>query len=571
MGCALIVDAHRVPAGWKRRFQAAAPRYVKLTRLPPTAAAVALSSLAMLLVASAAVVFSPRGTSVSTPDVAVSEGAPVASYHPLVLLGTLAFAATSAVCLGIAAFAKRIDRRSSVVWLVANATAAVLVAGTFGSVALAIVATLIAAGAFAIASKLRRPIPLSVVAAIFAAPYVAVALVAFAGLLGAADGDALGQARQAVDGTRVETLLEIIAAGATSVLVVTGFAVGVDKRHRRWAAPWVGRRLAGSTVIVIVIVKCGWLVARYAGTASNFFGDEVYWRVRAPITWAHAVLIAGLIVAVVVRSERRPVDPSGRQHAVLAASLVLFVPPALVTVASSTLSLPVPFGGAWVVSSVSWWIDHFEIVNLLSVIVVVGATVMLYAAGIARGAGAIFIAVFGGWTLPALIGIWWTTVDPTIPTFWAVPQQVDAALTVLVVGLTLLRASGRLPVRWSVSDSAVIRLLVVPTVLISAANLVPKVFDAVLFGPLLALSIVLPLVWYAPPVAADPDRQTALVLGRIGIALALATIYWLTLVRPNGVDGLHVTQTLATLYLVVPLTAVLCLRTGASSTRQASR
>ena len=346
------------------------------------------------------------------------------------------------------------------------------------------------------------------------------------------------------------------AAIGLSMLAVFALASAVEEQRER-SERLLTWRVTTSAVVVAAVLKLLLLLALYFHLTGGFLGGEASWRPRLdqPLSWAHAAIVAGVIVAIAVLSTRRPVESGGftPRLAVLALCLGVMQVTALLTlVLVLVVDVVSPSSStARLFAIPNWAIDHVEMVQLVAVVVLLCSAVVTVAVRRRLTSGTYLWLVGGIWLVPPLIGIAFAS-DSTL-TAWAAPGQVETVVTVAVLAMVLARRPAAPP-------RALMGLVVVPLVVLHLGSLWPDTWTQGLTQVAVVGAVVIALWLNPPPVYADRRRneRTRGLLLAGNLTILLLYVYLFNDVTLTG--GLGSTGTIALLWLGVPITAVLTAR-----------
>ncbi|MFC0678145.1 hypothetical protein ACFFGH_09865 [Lysobacter korlensis] len=352
--------------------------------------------------------------------------------------------------------------------------------------------------------------------------------------------------------------LTLMGSGLTLALALYGLVRAAESRSDR-VTTLRGRRDGSLRVAWVVLGVVALLYAvRFVWLSGFFAGDAMIWRWAGPETWPHALLVAGVLVAVVVRSEAAPVRPRGRISVFLV----------LITAVSLGVSVASVWGGLVVLVDLVFPGGFGTIDGVLAVLgtpvvlpAVAGALVFVVLPACRHSMGRMVSLVAVVHLLPLAISEPW---DPSLSSplleRWFAPATMVLAASVLIVAALLviktLRPGSAIPI------PALIRLLVLPFVAVHALVLLPAALELELAPVVAAVGAVLALLVFRRPVAADRWAQSGNVLGATTAAVFTLTVFAFSLADPEFVSQ---TDPVAILWLVVPLAAALCLSRRAPS------
>ncbi|MFK5634066.1 hypothetical protein [Ornithinimicrobium sp. LYQ103] len=362
--------------------------------------------------------------------------------------------------------------------------------------------------------------------------------------------------------------LAVSSALALSLLAIFAAATALEE-HRERTETLLTWRIGTRAVVLAACAKVVLLLALYRHLTGGFLGGEDYWqhRLDQPLSWLHAVLVAGLVTTVALVSRYRPLEGGRFATRMLVLTMLLGVMHvvALMTVVLATavgvigpLADPAPlFGPA------DWLIDHVVVLQLAGVMVLLAAAIWSLRGRRPLTTGVYLWLVAGVWLGPALAGIEFTDADD--PAAWAAPGQVDTVLTLTALVIVLLPAARR------VSRRALMVLLVVPVVVLHIGMFWPDGWTRPTLQLVVVAAAAASLWLNPPPVYADRRRNERVRALLVARTVSILVLYLYLFTDPALDDQVSTTTTLAWLWLGVPLAAVLTARVGASGTRRRSQ
>jgi hypothetical protein len=363
--------------------------------------------------------------------------------------------------------------------------------------------------------------------------------------------------------------LRALQLGTESALVVAAIgALGVvsalQARHER-AAHLIEGRASVAILVTVLAVKLMLLAALYLHLTGDWLGGEPYWRPRLnqPLSWLHAALVAALILSVVARSWRRPLEARGfrSRAAVIAASSALgYLVGTIVSVlATAATALDPMADAALLFVAAGAMIDSLDVLQLGLAVGILVSAVFWTLRRRPWSTGWYLWLLSGAWLLPPLLGI--ALPDQPI-TFWATPGQVDTIITLGVAGYAILLAA-RAELRSHAT--LLVRLLLIPFLVINGARLFPDSWTQGLLGLGVVASAVVSFVLDGPRVSADPRTNQRTVTALVASQLALITTF-VYLVPDAALSGqLDTAAEGAWLWLALPVAGVLAARARPSS------
>ena len=532
----------------RRRRQ---PHPIRLVGLSQTVRGVAIVGVAALVVVSVLVALYVDGPARKLP-VVLPQGQNL-TYHPMVVIVVLVSGGVGMVALGLHALRSTLwPRLVESVAVLVGAGLALLPATILGrghGLVVSIVGVLVTLVALVLGA-VSRPWGTPVVVAALALPYVAaVGIVVWA--LWSPRGQAAHVTRLATFEVRVSQQCAI--AAATVVLVGVFSALTGKVEH---VAPLMARPIPLTALALLVTVKVAYLAARYSGTAGNRFGDAVWWNRGTPASWVHATTVAAVIGAVAVYSARAPLEDGDRQAGFVAigATVVSWV---AWTLALCTLQLflasYLPDRAPGLDAVLNRIVNYgFTVQLVVFALVAVGAAALL-ARRKRLSVGVVLVGFAVVWQLPPLVARVAEEHRFRVPAFLSLPEQVDTALTLFVAAALVVSLWRPVP------RNVLLRLLVVPFVLTLSISLVPAGWSTVWWRWLLVLGVLIPVLVTGPQTAADPQRQTRVVLWVVSSRLLLIVAYYLTLaVSVLVASQMGVVSTFAWLWVAIPVAGVLC-------------
>jgi len=515
-------------------------RPVRLSRMDPAPRITTIAGLGAVAVLSVLVVTGWRGREAVTPVL----GNP---YWPLLLPVTILSAGLVTALLAMAAVASTPLRR-----LALGAVSALLALWAMDSLpdwpfrlSLVLLGLGMVIAAF---STPRLPLPHPVRLVLATLPFAGAAIASTA--QGGIQADLA-----ALRALQVGTVAALVVAAIGTLGVVSA----LQARHERAAHLIEGR--ASVTVLGLVLaLKLALLAGLYLRLTGDLLGGEPYWRPRLnqPLSWLHAGVVAALILSVVARSWRRPLEGRGFRPlaAVIAAGSALgyLVGTIVGVLATAATALNPTADPAWLFAVAGSLIDSLDLIQLaLAAVIVVSAAIWTLRRR-PWSTGWYLWLLAGVWLLPPLLGI--ALPDQPV-TFWATPGQVDTLITVGVAGYAILAATrGELRSR----ATLMARLLVIPFLVINGARLIPASWTQGLLGLGVVASAVVALALDAPRVSADPRRHQRTVTALVASQLALITTF-VYLVADAALSGqLDTAAEGAWLWLAIPVAGVLAAR-----------
>jgi hypothetical protein len=354
---------------------------------------------------------------------------------------------------------------------------------------------------------------------------------------------------------RAIALTPLAAIGA-GVLAIASVAEDLESRHAV-ASRWTGRPRSQLVVTVVLLLKLALIAVLYAKVGRDFLGGLKVWSLRndAPLSWAHALLVAVAIYALATVTEKRPLYDTGRRSSTAA-----------ILVTSTINSAGAPFVMAFpsLALPVMWVADHVTLLQIIAIAAIAVAACLQILRQRRLTAGTALLLLAALWLLPPLAGILVARPDNHIPTFWATPIQVDVVLT-SIIALRLL-----MPRRWRTSTRVQLRVILIPAVLIYSEIFFPEAWDHQLAKCFLVVAVVWLLTARAPLVSADPRRQTRVLCMLLGTQLAILVVYYLAFTSPNFQRYMSASVFVGWLWFAVPFAGNLTARITGSETHSYS-
>lgn len=309
--------------------------------------------------------------------------------------------------------------------------------------------------------------------------------------------------------------------------------------------------VVGVVVAVVILTVLRLTVAREVFPAP----DPELWAPfgETPLSWAHAVVIAALIVGFGASSVRRPLRRSHERgitaglavagNAGLVLAVLVIVLGMFVAAATGSTFLPdIP----------PMAIAALKFAGVLAILLV--AALPRYRRTAARALAVITGAYLVPLTLHGLLVQAGVALPSWLAGFPASPLQVTLPLIAVAVLAVIIP-----PLRRRLGTGLVVRLALVPFVAVHAGWLLPAVWSD-LGRIVMVVGIVLALLFLMPKPATDPTRHTLAVLRASGAQLLALVVFALAL--PSFVDDPAVVV-LGLFWLTVAVIAALTVRTMA--------
>jgi hypothetical protein len=303
-------------------------------------------------------------------------------------------------------------------------------------------------------------------------------------------------------------------------------------------------------VALIVVAVLGIVAARYT-FLRGVFGeyDEQLWTFRLAPSWIHGGLVAAAIAAMALISTRRPLTRIGRRVATAgfgaaAALQLVLLGPLVITIAVSTILTGSTVDLTDVAIDAAPWASVGIILLLVAVV----------AHPVFAGSAGRWMTWLGAlYVLPGGVAAAAGPAFDDIPAFWTKPPQV-AAMLALAAGALLV--ANVLRPRLAISHRLLLRLAIIPLVAVHATALLPAPWESALGRAVLAIGVVVAVLFFAPPVTADPLHRAERLLRRTAAQVAALVVFVLAL--PSVLRG-ETFEVAGTLWLAIPVAAVLCL------------
>jgi hypothetical protein len=307
--------------------------------------------------------------------------------------------------------------------------------------------------------------------------------------------------------------------------------------------------VAGILAVVVVLVVVRLTVARDLFPPP----DPVLWSPlqKAPISWLHAAGVAALLVAVAVRSVRRPLRRS-RERRVTAALAVAGnadLAAGVVVILIGMLAAAV-VGGFYVPEVPPVVVAALKFTGVVAVTVV--ALLPPFRQTAARALAVVSGAYLVPLTLNGLLGALGVELPPGIAGYPATPVQVMLVLLGAAIVAAVIPT-----VREAFGTGLVVRLAVVPVVAVHAGWLLPAAWSEA--GRIVfVVAVLLAVLFFLPPLAADPGRHALDVLGASGGQVLALVVFALAI--PSFLDDPQIVV-LGLFWLAVAVIAALPVRT----------
>jgi len=310
-------------------------------------------------------------------------------------------------------------------------------------------------------------------------------------------------------------------------------------------------------VALIVVAVLLIVVARYT-FLRGLFGDydAQLWTFRVAPSWIHGALVSAAIAGVALISARRPLTRIGRRLATAgfgaaAALELVLLGPLVITIAVSTILTGSTVDPTDATLAVTSWVSVGIILLLVAVV----------AHPVFAGSAGRWMTWLGAfYVVPGAVAAAAGPAFDDLPAFWTKPPQV-AAMLALAAG-ALLVASVIRP-QLAIPRRLILRLAIIPLVAVHATALLPAPWESTLGRAVLVIGVVVAVLLFAPPATADPLHRGERLLRRTAAQVAAVVVFVLAL--PSVLRG----ETFAiagTLWLAIPVTAVLCLTVVPRST-----
>ncbi|WP_445165428.1 hypothetical protein ACTXG7_16050 [Mycolicibacterium sp. Dal123E01] len=335
---------------------------------------------------------------------------------------------------------------------------------------------------------------------------------------------------------------------AAGVALVAHSRSTITDRWHRGAPRWVRAGVLCLCAIVIVTIE----VTGVGGLSSGYYAG--YWGLRSPGTWPHALVVAALIAYVAERSWHMPLVRRGDVFTTilvgigaLAGSLVMAV------VMTASLIMGALKGEFTVIP------PPFENLDLVIMWLALLALIPFAVRRTQRGTAGQWVArVALLYLAPVFVAITATRYGLKLSSFWATPAQVAICLVGIACVATLLGLAGREPF---LHQQVASRVAIIPILIVAGTSWLPSFISHPL-TPYIAIAAALyTLLWAMPPVSADEERHSGLVLATSAQLLVVAAA---AAIATTHKDFTPDDPTMALLFFSVPLSALLCARVAAA-------
>ncbi|MDA2895158.1 hypothetical protein PDG61_29885 [Mycolicibacterium sp. BiH015] len=356
----------------------------------------------------------------------------------------------------------------------------------------------------------------------------------------------------------VGALVITISTSAIAVLTAVGVAQAAHGRSSR-ADVLHNRRLNWRWTALVCLCAIGILALEVSGVWGLSSGYlEGYWRLRGFWSWPHAVIVAAAIAYVAQRSWKEPLEQRGD----VAATVVV----GFAALAGQLLFIVV-LAGFLVLGAVRGEMPMMTLPDRLDLVftwVAVAALVPLALRASMRGTVGQAVARVGLlYLVPVFAPITVIRLGWDVPvTFWASPVQVVICLAAIACVGTVLGLLGRNT--W-LAPSVASRLAIIPVLIVAGTAWIPTALAQPLTPYIAVAAALITLLWSMPPVAADVNRHSGVVLTASAQLLVVAAIAAISSIRDELTPD---DPTYALLWFSVPLSALLCARVTARRTAQ---
>lgn len=345
--------------------------------------------------------------------------------------------------------------------------------------------------------------------------------------------------------------------GFAAALAAFGSYYGVARAAEsrvRWLRPLFRDDLpalavGGVVTVVVILAAVRLTIARDVFPAP----DPQLWSPfeKVPISWLHAVAVAALIVVVAARSVRRPLLRSRERRVTAAlavagnAHLAAGVVVILVGMAVAALT-----GGFFIPDVPPVVVAALKVAGVVAITVV--ALLPPFRNTAARSLAVVSGAYLVPLTLNGLLSAVGVALAPGWVGFPASPVQVMLVLlTVAVVGAVAPA------VRRMLGTGLAVRLAVVPIVAVHAGWLLPAAWSEQ-GRVVLVVGVLLAVLFFLPPLAADRERHALDVLAASGAQVLTLVVFALAI--PAFFDDPQIVV-LGLFWLAVAVIAALTVRT----------
>jgi hypothetical protein len=243
---------------------------------------------------------------------------------------------------------------------------------------------------------------------------------------------------------------------------------------------------------------------------------------KAPISWAHAVVVAALVVAVAARSVRHPLRRARERRITAALAVAGNADLALgIAVIIVAMALAAVTGGFLIPEVPPIAVAALKFVGVVAITVF--ALLPPFRGTAARALAIVSGAYLVPLTLNGLVGAAGVTLPPGLAGYPASPVQVMLALLVVAVVGAAVPA-----VRREFGTGLVVRLAIVPIVAVHAGWLLPAVWsESGRF--VLVVGVLIAVLFLLPPLAEDRDQHALDVLGASGGQVLALAVFALAL------------------------------------------
>lgn len=352
--------------------------------------------------------------------------------------------------------------------------------------------------------------------------------------------------------TDISTDAFVVSFSIAFVAVMTAAAVALAAHSRSSLADRLQRRRSGwRLTAVLCLVAVAVIVVETSGIGGISSGfAQGYWGLRSFGTWPHAVIVALAITYMAQRSWRTPLQQRGDVSATiivgvsaLAGSIVLAIVATISLVAGAVAGSSAVFAPPEHL--------HFALAWLA-----LAALVPMALRPAMRGTAGQWVAWIALlYLVPTFAPVTAIQLGHDVPlTFWATPAQVAISLTLIGCGATLLGLLGRPSF---LSADVARRVVLIPLLIVAGTSWLPTVIATPLTPVIAVVAALFTLLWAMPPVAADPERHSGVVLTASAQLLLVAVGAVIAAVHAELQPG---DPTLSLLFFAVPLSALLCAR-----------
>jgi hypothetical protein len=353
------------------------------------------------------------------------------------------------------------------------------------------------------------------------------------------------------ENTSIQTFAFSFALFFVAIMTAAGVALAARSRSTlpdrlQAGAHW--RRTAVLCLIAIVIIAVE--VTGIGGLSSGFYAG--YWGLRSAGTWPHALIVAALIAFTAERSWHSPLIQRGDVFTTVVVGIGALAGDLVLGVVMTVSLIVGAIKGTFTVIPPP--VDDLDLVIMwLALLALIPFAVRPAQYGTA-GQWVARVALL--YLVPAFVGVTASQTGFAMPfSFWATPAQV--AICLVVIGC-VATALGLMTRRTLLHQKVASRVVIIPLLIVAGTSWLPTFLSHPLTPYIAIVAALFTLLWAMPPVAADKERHSGVVLAASAQLLLVTAAA--AIAATKSADLTSGDPTLDLLFFSVPLSALLCAR-----------